>query len=83
MNEFEFDKFADEYRSLHAANIRASDEAIRLFTDVAIPGWASTVVPIYFLSGLQLLGIGVVGEYLSKIYAEVKRRPRYIIEKII
>jgi polyisoprenyl-phosphate glycosyltransferase len=55
--------------------------AVRLLTDVAIPGWASTVVPIYFLGGLQLLGIGVLGEYLSKIYMEVKRRPRYIIEK--
>lgn len=57
--------------------------AIRMFTDTAIPGWASTVVPIYFLGGVQLLGIGVLGEYLSKIYLEVKRRPRYIIEKKI
>jgi polyisoprenyl-phosphate glycosyltransferase len=55
--------------------------AVRLFTDMAVPGWASIVVPIYFLGGLQLLGIGVLGEYLSKIYMEVKRRPRYIIEK--
>lgn len=55
--------------------------AVRLFTEVAMPGWASTVVPIYFLGGLQLLGIGVLGEYLSKIYMEVKKRPRYIIEK--
>jgi len=57
--------------------------AVRLFSDVAVPGWASTVVPIYFLGGVQLLGIGILGEYLSKIYMEVKRRPRYIIEKKI
>lgn len=57
--------------------------AVRLFTDVAIPGWTSTVVPIYFLGGVQLLGIGVLGEYISKIYIEVKRRPQYIIEKEI
>lgn len=56
---------------------------VRLFSDVAIPGWASTVVPMYFLGGVQLLGIGVLGEYLSKIYIEVKNRPRYIIEKEI
>lgn len=56
---------------------------VRLFTDSAVPGWASTAVPIYFLGGLQLLGIGVIGEYLAKVYMEVKRRPRYIIEKII
>lgn len=57
--------------------------AIRLFTDLAVPGWASIVVPVYFLGGVQLLGIGVIGEYLAKVYVEVKRRPRYIIEKRI
>jgi glycosyltransferase involved in cell wall biosynthesis len=54
--------------------------AVRLFTDMAIPGWASSVIPIYFLGGLQLFSIGVVGEYVSKIYFEAKRRPRYFIE---
>jgi glycosyltransferase involved in cell wall biosynthesis len=57
--------------------------AVRLFTDTVVPGWASTVVPVYFLGGLQLLGIGVIGEYLAKVYMEVKRRPRYIIEKSV
>lgn len=56
---------------------------IKAFTNQAIPGWASTVLPIYFLGGIQLLCTGVVGEYLGKTYAEVKRRPRYIIEKIV
>ena len=54
---------------------------IKLFTEVAIPGWASTVLPIYFLGGIQLLCLGIIGEYLAKIYTETKRRPRYIIEK--
>jgi glycosyltransferase involved in cell wall biosynthesis len=54
----------------------------RLFTDRALPGWASTVVPIYFLGGVQLLCLGIIGEYLAKIYAEVKRRPRYLIESV-
>jgi polyisoprenyl-phosphate glycosyltransferase len=45
-----------------------------------IPGWASTVLPIYFIGGLQLLGIGLLGEYIGKIYKEVKSRPRYITE---
>jgi glycosyltransferase involved in cell wall biosynthesis len=44
----------------------------------AIPGWASTVLPIYFIGGIQLLSIGIIGEYLGKIYKEVKARPRYI-----
>ena len=54
---------------------------IKLFTEYALPGWASTVLPIYFLGGIQLLCLGMIGEYLAKIYAETKRRPRYIIEK--
>lgn len=48
-----------------------------------IPGWASSVIPIYFLGGVQLFGIGIVGEYIAKIYLETKRRPRYLIETIL
>lgn len=44
-------------------------------------GWASTVIPIYFLGGIQLLCIGLIGEYVAKIYKEVKQRPRFIIEQ--
>ena len=56
---------------------------IRLFTDQALPGWASTVLPIYLLGGVQILAIGILGEYLGKVYREVKARPRYTIEKQI
>lgn len=54
----------------------------RYFLQV-VHGWASIVLPIYFLGGIQLLAIGIIGEYLGKIYKEVKRRPRYFIEKEI
>jgi len=53
-----------------------------VFTDNAVPGWASSVLPMYLLGGIQLLSIGVVGEYVGKIYMESKNRPRYVIEKI-
>lgn len=49
----------------------------------AVPGWASIVLPIYFIGGIQLLSIGIIGEYLGKIYHEVKRRPLYSIDKKI
>jgi glycosyltransferase involved in cell wall biosynthesis len=52
----------------------------RLLGDV-VPGWASTVVPMYFLGGVQILCLGVIGEYVGKIYLETKRRPRYSIEQ--
>ena len=55
----------------------------RIFTDDAIPGWASSVLPMYLLGGIQLFSIGVLGEYISKVYMETKRRPRYIIEKSV
>ena len=45
------------------------------------PGWASTVLATYFLGGIQLLCIGLIGEYVGKIYKEVKARPRYIVEQ--
>ena len=46
-----------------------------------VPGWASTVLPMLFLGGVQLLSIGVLGEYVGKIYLETKRRPRFIIQQ--
>jgi Glycosyltransferases involved in cell wall biogenesis len=51
----------------------------RLFTENAVSGWASTVVAIFFMGGIQLLSLGVIGEYIGKIYSESKHRPRFII----
>ena len=48
-----------------------------------IPGWASTVIPIYLIGGFNILSIGIVGEYIAKIYLEAKKRPRYLIDKVI
>ena len=56
---------------------------IKLVAGRAVPGWASSVIPIYFLGGVQLLSLGVIGEYVSKLYFEAKRRPRYFIEEQI
>ena len=54
---------------------------LALFTSKTVPGWTSMVVPVYFIGGIQLFCIGVIGEYIAKIYLEVKARPRFIIEK--
>lgn len=56
---------------------------VRLFTERAVPGWTSTLLPIYALGGLQILCVGILGEYMGKVYQETKRRPRYIIEKVL
>ncbi len=47
----------------------------------SVPGWASTTSIICFLSGIQLVALGVLGEYIGKIYMETKHRPRYIISE--
>ena len=48
-----------------------------------VPGWTSLMFTVLFLGGIQLFCIGIVGEYIGKIYSEVKKRPRYIIEKYL
>jgi len=54
----------------------------RLVGAETVRGWASTLVVILLLGGVQLLMIGVVGEYLSRIYDEVKQRPMYVIGEL-
>jgi glycosyltransferase involved in cell wall biosynthesis len=53
-----------------------------VFLGIDLPGYASMMVVITFLGGLQLLGIGVIGEYLGRVYMESKRRPVYLIRRI-
>jgi polyisoprenyl-phosphate glycosyltransferase len=55
----------------------------KLFTDEAIPGWTATVIPILFLGGIQLLSVGILGEYIAQIFDEVKQRPVYLVNDIL
>lgn len=57
--------------------------ATRLFTDDAVPGWASILLPLLFIGSVQLLCLGVIGEYIAKLFEEVKRRPRYHIDRVV
>lgn len=56
---------------------------ISLCIGVAVPGWASIMLSIWFLGGVQLLSIGLIGQYIGKVYMEVKERPRYHIETLL
>ncbi|PXV87258.1 glycosyltransferase involved in cell wall biosynthesis [Lachnotalea glycerini] len=66
-----------------ASILMAIWSVIQHFRGVTIQGWTSTIVSIWAIGGLQILAIGIVGEYIGKIYLETKDRPRYIIEKYL
>ncbi|MEO0603783.1 MAG: glycosyltransferase, partial [Myxococcota bacterium] len=51
----------------------------RLFLDLAIPGYAFLVVGMFLLGGVQLLMLGIIGEYVGRIYVELQARPLYIV----
>jgi len=54
---------------------------IRLFTDKAIEGWTSLLIVILLIGGIQLITIGILGEYVGKLFIEHKKRPHYIIKE--
>ena len=56
---------------------------VSYFMGFAVIGWASLLCSIWAIGGLQILAIGVIGEYIGKIYLEVKRRPRFIVEEFL
>ena len=53
---------------------------ITFITGRTVIGWTSTIASIWMIGGIQLLSLGVIGEYIGKIYNESKRRPRFIID---
>lgn len=55
----------------------------KIFFGIEVKGYASVIVAVFFLGGIQLIFLGVIGEYIAKIYSEVKNRPPYIIKEIM
>lgn len=56
---------------------------IKLFTNEAVAGWSTLAASTFFIGGMQLMGIGVLGEYIARVFLEVKQRPLYVIGKKI
>ena len=56
---------------------------IRWIAGATVSGWASLMCSIWMIGGIQLLALGVIGEYMGKVYSEAKARPRFIIERVL
>ncbi|MGN0185825.1 MAG: glycosyltransferase, partial [Aristaeellaceae bacterium] len=56
---------------------------VRWIAGATVSGWASLMCSIWMIGGIQLLALGVIGEYMGKVYSEAKARPRFIIERVL
>lgn len=54
---------------------------LRLFTDIWVEGWTAIMVAVLFLGGVQLISIGILGEYVGRIYVQTKKRPNYVVDR--
>jgi len=55
----------------------------KFISGLAVTAWTSNIITVTFFGGLNLFGIGIIGEYISRIYNEVRNRPKYIIDRIV
>ena len=57
--------------------------SLRLFTNIWVEGWTALMIAVLFIGGVQLISIGILGEYIGRIYNEIKRRPLYVVEEYL
>ena len=56
---------------------------LRVFTNIWVEGWTALMIAVLFIGGVQLICVGILGEYIGRIYNEVKRRPLYVVQELI
>ena len=74
-----FASFFGFFVSIVAFAVGVFEIGLRIFTGYNLPGYTSTIFAILFLGGVQLIGIGILGEYVGRIYDEIKARPLYLV----
>lgn len=65
------------------STIAAIYALIQKTTGTTVEGWTSVMIAIFFLGGVQMLSLGIIGEYVGKIYIETKNRPKYFIDESV
>jgi polyisoprenyl-phosphate glycosyltransferase len=56
---------------------------LREFTDIWVEGWTALMIAVLFIGGVQLVSVGILGEYVGRIYSEIKNRPLYVVEEYL
>jgi hypothetical protein len=56
---------------------------LRLFTNIWVEGWTALMIGVLFIGGVQLICTGILGEYIGRIYNEIKRRPLYVVQEYV
>lgn len=56
---------------------------LRLFTNIWVEGWTALFIAVLFIGGVQLISVGILGEYIGRIYTEIKRRPLYVVQESV
>lgn len=56
---------------------------LRLFTDIWVEGWTALMIAVLFIGGVQLISVGILGEYVGRIYNEIKNRPLYVVQEYL
>jgi len=56
---------------------------LRIFTNTWVEGWTALMIAVLFIGGVQLVSIGILGEYVGRIYSEIKKRPLYVVQEYL
>ena len=56
---------------------------LRIFTNIWVEGWTALMIAVLFMGGVQLICVGILGEYIGRIYNEVKHRPLYVVQEYL